>query len=525
MKRVSGNLSIGIVIYLLVVVLSASGAWAKPTTPEQAKSVVMNWLGLEALPMGAPLGNQFKEVKTFNYGGNPAYYVVYLNPAGMVFVPADDLVEPIIGFLPEGVFDPSPANPLGALVSQDIPGRVLKAREVEAQSLEALGAKAPQAVAQRKWAWLENPASGTEAMEAGLPSISDVRVASFVMSRWSQTTWDNTLTGLACYNYYTPPNAAGDTSNYPCGCVATAMAQLMRYWQYPASPVVGTFSITVDGTPRSATIRGGNGSGGNYAWSSMVLDPLNSGVNLTQRQAIGALTFDAGISVEMDYEYGNSGAPLPLFALVDTFRYSNSKFGWDFNDNIPDALRNAMVNPNLHAKYPILFGIEATGGGHAIVCDGYGYNAATMYHHLNMGWSGHEDAWYNLPNIDTSLANFNTISVCVYNVYTSGSGEIIAGRVTNSSGTTPISGASVSATGGYTATTDAKGIYALVKLPSYTTYTVNVTKPGYTFSPRTVSTGASEDMTFTTGNLWGIDFVGAGSKKSIEGVYQLLLMN
>ncbi|MBU4448806.1 MAG: carboxypeptidase-like regulatory domain-containing protein, partial [Proteobacteria bacterium] len=116
------------------------------------------------------------------------------------------------------------------------------------------------------------------------------------------------------------------------------------------------------------------------------------------------------------------------------------------------------------------------------------------------------------------------VTACVYNVYTSGSGEIIAGRVTNSSGTTPISGASVSATGGYTATTDAKGIYALVKLPSYTTYTVNVTKTGYTFSPRTVSTGESIDLT-STGNLWGIDFVAGESKKSIEGVYQLLLMN
>ncbi|MCG2773032.1 MAG: C10 family peptidase [Desulfobacterales bacterium] len=343
------------------------------------------------------------------------------------------------------------------------------------------------------------------------------------MSRWSQTTVD----GQACYNYYTPPNATGDYSNYPCGCVATAMAQLMRYWQYPASPVVGTFDITVDDNPQTATIRGGNGSGGNYAWGSMVLDPINSGVNLTQRQAIGALTFDAGISVNMDYAYGNSSAPLPLYSLVDTFRYSNSKHGWNYDswgDNIPDAMRNAMVIPNLHAKYPVLFGITAFGGGHAIVCDGYGYNASTMYHHLNMGWSGNDDLWYNLPNIDTTIANFNAVTACVYNVYTSGSGEIIAGRVTNSSGTTPISGASVSATGGYTATTDAKGIYALVKLPSYTTYTVNVTKTGYTFSPRTVSTGESIDLT-STGNLWGIDFVAGESKKSIEGVYQLLLMN
>ena len=59
--------------------------------------------------------------------------MVYLNPAGFVIVSADDMVEPIIGFLPEGQYDPSPDNPLGAMVSQDLPGRVLAARQMEKQ--------------------------------------------------------------------------------------------------------------------------------------------------------------------------------------------------------------------------------------------------------------------------------------------------------------------------------------------------------------------------------------------------------
>ncbi len=187
----------------------------------------MNWLGKDAVPLGARMGRQIKEVQNFSdQAGNPAYYVVYLNPAGLVLLPADDLVEPIIGFLPEGYYDPSPANPLGALVSRDIPGRVYQAREMEAKGLEALASDAPQAKAQRKWDWLLGPASGLEGLEAGIPSISDVRVASFIMSRWSQTT----AGGTACYNYYTP-------NGYLCGCVATAMSQLMRYWTFPTAGV------------------------------------------------------------------------------------------------------------------------------------------------------------------------------------------------------------------------------------------------------------------------------------------------
>ena len=98
--------------------------------------MVMNWLHSEAKPMNAALGGQIRQVQTFDDAHiGPAYYVVFLRPAGLVFVPADDFVEPIIGFVSDATsFDPSLSNPLGALVSQDIPGRVLKAREMESSA-------------------------------------------------------------------------------------------------------------------------------------------------------------------------------------------------------------------------------------------------------------------------------------------------------------------------------------------------------------------------------------------------------
>ncbi len=514
MKRVFVPIKL-VIALLAVILLSASGAWARPTTPGQAKGVVAKWVGLEAAPMGAALGRQIKEVQTFaDESGNPAYYVVYLNPTGMVLVPADDLVEPIIGFLPGGIYDPSPANPLGALVSRDIPGRVHQAREAETQALAKGGALAPQAKeteAQRKWAWLGNAteAPGQES-EAGISLVSDMRVSPFIQSHWSQTTVDDTSTGLACYNYFTPPYSAGSSENYYSGCVATAMAQVMRYWQYPAAPVVGTFSITVDQHSQTATIRGGDGSGGNYDWGNMVLDPSHAGANLTQREAIGALTFDAGISAKMSYSSSESGAYLSdaMTALINTFKYSNGKLGLS-NSNLPETNRNAMTNPNLHAKSPVIFGITAQQGGHAIVCDGYGYNASTMYHHLNMGWSGYDDAWYNLPDIGTSYG-FNSVPECLYNLYITGSGEIIAGRVTDKGGK-PVRGAAVSASGGggsYSATTDDNGIYAIIKVPSNTSYSVSATKSGFTFNPQSVSTGSSQNSTINTGNVWGVDFAG-----------------
>jgi hypothetical protein len=244
----------------------------------------------------------------------------------------------------------------------------------------------------------------------------------------------------------------------------------------------------------------------------MVLVPGGT-TTLAQRQAIGALTYDAGVTVNMDYRASGSGADTlqAKTAFVGTFGYSNAIKGYNGGSNIGAGL-NGMVNPNLDAGYPILFGITGGPGGHAIVCDGYGYNTSTLYHHLNLGWSGSDDAWYALPTIDTSIGTFTTVYKCIYNVFVTGSGEIISGRVTDSGGT-PLSGVSITATknggGTYTATTNARGIYALPKIPSSSQYTIGAAKAGYAFSNQVASTGTSADSVSTSGNVWGVNFVGA----------------
>ena len=83
--------------------------------------------------------------------------------------------------------------------------------------------------------------------------------------------------------------------------------------------------------------------------------------------------------------------------------------------------------------------------GHAVLVDGYGYDQSTriktLYHHLNMGWAGYNDLWYNLPEI----GDYDTVPACIYNVFPTGTGEIISGRVTDATGW-PILGVTVKTT-------------------------------------------------------------------------------
>ena len=485
-------------IFLALLNSSWPAALAAPVTSKAAAAAVLGWLAVDRAPLGETLGGTVQRVDTFSgEDGNPAYYVVYLDPSGFVIVAADDLVEPIVGFANAGQYDPSGNNPLGALVSKDLSARLAYVRQMSATSPDNNALKA-----QAKWQQLDGPVI----TPMGLTTVSDVRVAPFTQTTWDQQTAAGAGT-TACYNYYSPPNGDGNTANYPAGCVATTMAQLMRYYQFPSTSVgTASFPITVDGSPSSYSLRGGDGAGGPYVWSNMPLVPPAS-PTITQCQAIGALVADAGATVKMAYTSpGSSSALLDAkTALVGTFHFSSAIQGYNGSLNIGAGLVG-MINPNLDARYPVLLGIQGS-SGHAVVADGYGYSASTLYHHLNLGWSGVSSAWYALPLIDTSAYTFTLVDGCVYNAYTNGSGEIISGRVLDQI-SRPVTNATVTATrtgGTYTTTTDSQGIYALARILPGTSYSITVTKANYSPVNTNLSTGTSTDFDATSGNRWGVD--------------------
>jgi hypothetical protein len=401
------------------------------------------------------------------------------------------------------------------LVTRDIKGRIAGIRNTI--SLQTEGA----VWARGKWRYFIDVAGTVEngISLMGANSISDVRVEPFVKSKWGQTT----TCGEISFNYYTP-------DNYPCGCTATAMAQLMRYHEYPngrASVGRKRFEIKVDDISQYAYTRGGDGNGGVYQWSLMELEP-DCDTTPEQREAIGALCYDASVAAKTEYMEDASASNLrdARTALLGTFMYSNAVRGREEDGSISREALNDMVNTNLDAGYPVILGIikDDTEAGHAVVADGYGYNFSTLYHHINMGWNGSDDIWYNLPEIDYSASDYyNVINGCIYNIFTYGSGEIISGRITDLS-RKPVSGATVLARGWggpYTAETNENGVYALVKVNAHSTYTLSVIKPGYSFTEREVTTGRSGDIQNVSGNRWGVDFVAGEAATGYTSDYSI----
>jgi len=500
-------------LFVLFILLALSvQLWAKPVSKNLAKKTANRWMTLEKRPLNAGLKPRISHITTCKDARDRAlYYTVNLTDGGFVIIAADDLVEPIICISPAGQYQPDPNNPLTTLLNSDLEKRISRAEQIQSKipakylhSNREKSATSPfrrQLAARKKWSALAgepqiSAGAKTETQTtAQTSSISEVIISPLIESTWAQ----GSLGGEPLYNYYTP-------YNYPCGCVATAMAQVMRYHQYPLESV---------GRP----LLGGNEKGGPYIWSNMPLKP-DSSVTETQRKAIGALCYDAGKTIDTDYGSGGSSAYMSdaKQELIDTFYFDNAVLGSNSNNDIGPGL-TSMINPNLDAGYPVMLGIidNQEDTGHAIVCDGYGYDLDTPYHHLNMGWGGISDVWYNLPDV----LDFNAVYSCIYNIFASGTGEIISGRITDQNDI-PLEGIIVTAEANGqtidTDTTDSNGIYALTKLPSDTDLTVTAQQSGYVFEPEQLSTGNSADYQEISGNIWGVDFVtgGAGALVSFD---------
>ena len=498
---------------LLFAIAAAMSLRGGEITARQASTAVQTWVD-EGYAMGR-LPDAVSSAETVTTASGARLHVVKLSGGGFAVTSADDRIDPIIAFVPEGTeLVQSDDNPLWALLSGDIAAREraagVSSGETKFGSMVLLSSESDESVsrAQARWAALLGNGSSIKKRMSTQAEVtpSDIRVDSFVGSRWSQSTHNNYAMGHGdnCYNYYTP-------SNYVCGCVATAGGQIMRYWQWPTASVTAkTFLCMVNSVTNNFTMKGGT-----YSWADMPLVPAN-GVTLAQRQAIGKLTYDVGVSVGMNWKPGGSSSSSYALAkrFPDTFGYANAVAAIYIDGTYPYSLSELkkVVVPNCNLRAPIVMSVTGSPGGHALLVDGYGYSGNDFCVHVNLGWAGLGDAWYLPPDIE----DFDTINGFVFNIFPQDTGSIISGRVLDAGGA-PIANATVTLKRGSTTvatkTTDAKGIYAFVAAAN--SYVVTATYGGLsadigvtlakTTGTRITTTGGWYESAASIGNTYNSD--------------------
>jgi|GEM_PF-4113035 len=462
-------------------------------------------------------GRRAARVRTFDrmgIPGAPLFHVVALEGGGFVVTAADTGVAPIIAIAEGEDLDVSERNPLWALLNRDLAGRMDHAAGRALPAMTAGETLPPE----MQWGLL---LAEPETRAPGVPAVADVRVAPLVLAKWNQGVAWTSSGWKNVYNYYTP-------DNYVCGCVATAGAQVMRHHAFPTDPVPAQSHMCwVSDVASNLTMQGGV-----YDWENMP-PVLTASITDTEREAIGRLTYDLGVATRMQYNFKNGGGSaafnfVMIDALTNVFGYASALTYLVSPASSAPAnnvhIRNALL-ATLDADQPAVLGISGN-GGHSIVADGYGYNAGVCYVHLNMGWGGSQDAWYNFEALSVSSSyNFTLFDDVSYNISPAQQGEWITGRTLDEAGQ-PLPGSAVTARNAgngltYTAASNAKGIYAiLVPSPQSTgdSYGVSATNGTWYCFEAEVSVGQSKTCVYAwkgasmgwsnrgqVGNRWGND--------------------
>lgn len=296
---------------------------------------------------------------TFRADNGTATAYVFNFSGGFVVVAADDAYSPILGYSDCGHFDYDRApdgllfmlGELSSDVAETVANRRVVSSEVVCQwkNLEAFGILHP---------------------DRGAPVVGPL-----VQQKWNQD---------PPYNMYVP-------NGYPTGCVATAMAQLMKYWEWPTTGT-GEHSYQWNGQTLSA-----NFGETTYDWANMI-DFYGSNASQEQKEAVATLMWHCGVAVDMNYASDGSGAysvDVPA-AISEYFSYSEhaehiAKAGYAYNDWI------ALLKSNIDQQIPLYYSGQSTSGGHAFICDGYDVDGLF---HFNWGWGGSSNGYFRIDGED-----------------------------------------------------------------------------------------------------------------------------
>lgn len=197
----------------------------------------------------------------------------------------------------------------------------------------------------------------------------------------------------------------GRTEYYVTGCVATAMAQIMKYHKYPEKGKgYNTWYFFPNGKNTAGTRRHVNFSH-TYDWDNMLDTYTKNGYNDAQATAVATLMNDCGGAVSMQYAADGSGAFASdaCLALRKNFQY-NQGCKYYTRSFMPKDVWMDIIYRELNDGCPILYGGATTSKeGHEFVFDGYDKNG---FVHVNWGWDGANDGFFDVALLNSREGSF-----------------------------------------------------------------------------------------------------------------------
>ena len=294
---------------------------------------------------------------------SPLLYIYHLDPKGFIIISAEDKAYPLIayGFEHDFKLENMPSN-LTHVIDTYKNQIVILRDSNEERSSDIIN----------EWNnYLSNDGHNDNSNTRNVSPLID---AEFDQSG----SWNNILTSETGFNG-------------PLGCVAISMGQIMHYWSYPEQGEGSNYYMEDDLGMLEADF-----GQTFYDFDNMAATYATNPSRL--------LLYHCGISVNMDYENGGSGAqcqgvyPSAEYAMKTFFKYADSIQSVDGDNYTTSEFRN-ILKDELDNNKPILFSgfSDSYGnGGHAWNVDGYQGNNL----HCNWGWGGWSNGYYSLPYLN-----------------------------------------------------------------------------------------------------------------------------
>ena len=370
-------------LLIAILVLTMGKIFAGPVDAQRAQQIGQSFLstakGAQKLDI--------QLVHTSATRGDVDYYVFNVSgDNGFVIVAGDDRVKPILAYSTTGCFNPN-----------DVADGFEFTLNTFCEEIQYVRDNNLTVTSDIKAEWTSVAATGR---------INQDRATRAVVGPLCQTIWNQNFP----WNSQCPEDEEGSGGHVYAGCVATAMGQVMKFYDWPP---MGTGSHTYN--PAGYAQQTANFGETEYHFELMPneLDSLSTEEDYFY---IAQFLHQCGIAVDMQYSGNGSGAysdDVPS-ALRNYFRYTcdnhvTNDSWWGYGGYTNEEWAQMLKDGGLDENIPLYYSGQDDNwqGGHAFVCDGYDEND---YFHFNWGWSGRDDAWCPIGALNTTKYAFNLMN-------------------------------------------------------------------------------------------------------------------